>query len=199
MPLKYCILLFAILALFTSCEEVVYTPKPRGYPKINFPEKGTKQFTEDYCGFTFQYPAYAQVIQDKDFFDQEPEHPCWFDLYIPEFDSRLHCNYVEVGKNKTFDEIKEDAFQLANWHNKRASYIDELPINNNYGAIGLSFEFEGPAASPFQFFVTDAEKKHFFRASLYFNTEVRPDSIRPVYDFVKADLDQMIATFEWKD
>jgi hypothetical protein len=60
----------------------------------------------------------------------------------------------------------------------------------------MVFSIEGPAATPFQFFITD-EKQHFFRASLYFKTKINTDSLAPVYDFVKKDLRKMIETFEW--
>jgi len=185
------------LLLCTSCEEVVYTPKPRGYPKINFPKKGMTTFDADYCAFTFQYPSYAQITKDTVSAQQLLEHPCWFDLYFPEFDGKLHCSYIEVGKDKAFDEIREDAFDLANWHTKKADYIDESRILNEQGAFGILYELEGPVASPFQYFLTDADQKHFFRASLYFNSEVKPDSIAPVYEFLRKDLDKMIQTFEW--
>jgi hypothetical protein len=49
-----------------------------------------------------------------------------------------------------------------------------------------------------QFFLTD-KKNHFFRAALYFNTQVRPDSLAPIYEFVKEDVFKLIETFEWEE
>ncbi|MEM1218756.1 MAG: hypothetical protein AAGH79_07580 [Bacteroidota bacterium] len=191
--------LLSLAFLFQACEEPVFTPKPRGYPKVEYPEKGYTDFSEAYCDLEFRYPSYAKIMQDSLFFDQLPQHPCWFDLYIPAFDCRLHCSYLEVGKQKSFDELRSDAFDLANWHNKKANYIEETAIANRYGAEGMIFEFDGPVASPIQFYLTDPKRQHFLRASLYFNTEARPDSIQPVYNFVRQDLDTMIATFRWGD
>lgn len=65
------------------------------------------------------------------------------------------------------------------------------------GLSGFAFEMKGPAASPFQFFLSDSTN-HFFRGALYFNTQARPDSLAPVYEFVREDLMKMIETFEWK-
>jgi gliding motility-associated lipoprotein GldD len=191
-------LLLTIVFVFTQCEDPVYTPKPRGFPKVEFPtDSTTKTFTASYCDFSFEYPAYMQIQQDSTFFDKTPVHPCWFDLYIPEFDSRLHCSYLPVGAQKSFDELRSDAFELANWHNKKANYIDEQLIQTRNGVEGIFFDFEGPVASRYQFFLTDTTRQHFLRAALYFNAQARPDSLAPMYDFLEKDIDRMIKTFRW--
>ena len=100
-----------------------------------------------------------------------------------------------MGEN--FEKLRNDAFSLANKHNIKANYIDELPIEKPNGVRGFVFNIEGPVASPFQFYLTDVEDQHFLRASLYFNTQARPDSLAPVLDFVKTDLMHLINTFEW--
>lgn len=188
----------SFLLLAASCEEPVYTPKPRGYPKVNYPEKEYRTFNSDLCDLQFEYPGYAQIIRDSLFFDEAPEHPCWFDVYIQEFDCRIHCSYLPVNQSKSFDELRSDAFDMANWHNKKANYIQESFFENPYGTSGMVFEFDGPVASPYQFFCTDSLRQHFFRGSLYFNTQARPDSLAPVIDFVKADIDRMLETFTWQ-
>ena len=51
----------------------------------------------------------------------------------------------------------------------------------------------GPVASQLQFFLTDtAEQQHFFRGALYFYTEANTDSLAPVYDFMRKDVERMI-------
>ena len=62
---------------------------------------------------------------------------------------------------------------------------------------GIAFDIDGPSASPFQFFLTDS-LHHFVRGALYFNTEVRADSIAPIVEFVEEDLLYLIETFEWQ-
>ena len=61
---------------------------------------------------------------------------------------------------------------------------------------GIWFPLEGSVASPYQFFVTDSVE-HYMRGSLYFNTSPNPDSMAPVIEFVKEDLEKMLETFEW--
>lgn len=188
--------LCVFLLLLTACgEEVVLTPKPRAFPKIEYPERTYQQFDTSYCRFVFEYPAYATIEQDTAFFDERPEDPCWFDLLIPAFDAKLHCSYYPVGKD--LEKLRNDAFSLANKHNIKANYIDELPIEKPNGVRGFVFNIEGPVASPFQFYLTDSDQ-HFLRAALYFNTQARPDSLAPVLNYVKSDLMHLINTFEWK-
>lgn len=183
---------------FSSCgDEPAYTPKPRAYPKVNYPERAYQRFDESYCNFTFEYPAYAQVKQDTLFFDEKPAHPCWFDLFVPAFDSRLHCSYYPIGPGNSFEKLKNDAFELVQWHNKKANYIQEVPIKKEGNVSGFAFIIEGPAASPFQFYLTDSTD-NFLRAALYFNTQARPDSLQPVYEFVEEDILHMIETFRWE-
>jgi len=187
-----------MLFLFASCtEDPVYSPKPRGFPKVEFPEKAYQSFHESYCNIVFEYPNYAKVIKDTLFFNEKPVHPCWFDLHIPEFKARVHCSYYPISKTNTFDKLRADAFKMVGKHNMKAEFIQEYPIEKPNGVKGVVFDIEGPAASPFQFYLTDSTT-HFLRGALYFNTQARPDSLAPIYEFVKTDIMHMVNTFEWK-
>jgi len=189
-----------IVVLFTQCEEPVITPKPRGYPKITFPEKGFKQFSTDYCDMQFQYPAYAEIKKNKYFFGEAPPNDCWFNLYFPDFDATLHCSYTDIDPTNNIETLQKKAFKLTDWHNKKASFIDEQIFENQQKVIGMTFNVDGPAASPFQFFLTDSlQQQHFFRAAFYFNAQVNTDSLAPIYTFIKEDLNKMLETFEWKE
>ncbi len=189
-----------LLFLLQACgDETVYTPKPRSFPKVNYPERGKHLlFDKDYCRFTFEYPAYAKIEQDSSFFDKLPPDPCWFNLYFEQLNARLYCSYLPVGKYKSFEQLRDDAFEMADWHIRKANYIDEQVIRNSHGVEGISFEFEGPTATPFQFYLTDTTRTHFFRAGLYFDSEVNTDSLAPVYQFLKTDIDHLIETFRWE-
>lgn len=191
-------LVFLIFFLGSCGDAPAPTPKPRAFPKVEYPEKAYQQFDEEYCAFTFEYPEYAEVEQDQSFFDEAPPHPCWFDLYFKDFDGRLYCSYAPIENQADWEDLRSDAFNLADWHNKKASYIDELLIQKDNNVSGVLFLIEGHGASPAQFYLTDSTN-HFLRASLYFNTEVRPDSMAPIYEFLETDLLRMIETFEWTE
>ncbi len=182
----------------TACgPDIVPIPKPRAFPRVHYPVKNYQSFNENYCGFTFQYPAYARVEQDTLFFNEKPAHSCWFDIFISEFDARVHCSYYPISGNENFENLREDAFKMVQKHNIKASYIDEFRIQKPNSVQGFVFNIEGPAASPFQFYLTDSTN-HFLRGALYFNTQARPDSLAPIFNFVKEDIMHMINTFEWQ-
>lgn len=195
----YYIICALLVLLLAACgEEMPLAPKPRAYPKVIYPEKAYRAFDEGYCRFTFEYPTYAQIVQDTSFFDERPTHPCWFDVLYPQFDARIHFSYKPVPDPASLSELKNDAFELVDWHNKRASYIEEMRINLSERQVtGMAFDISGQAASPFQFYLTD-EANHFVRGALYFNTQVNSDSLAPMYDFVKADIQHLIETFAWE-
>lgn len=190
----------AFVFLFASCEEPIFTPKPRGYPKVVYPAKEYQKFDEGYCQFTFEYPKYAVIEQDTTFFDEQPAHPCWFDISIPQFNAKLHCSYSPITPQTPMDELRTDAFKMTEWHNKKATYIKDTPFAKPNNVHGMLFEVEGSVASQVQFFVTDSlEQEHFLRCALYFYTQARPDSLAPVYGFVREDVMRMIETFEWRE
>ncbi|MBK9255230.1 MAG: hypothetical protein IPM42_07075 [Saprospiraceae bacterium] len=198
---KSCLILLFVLSLLiiVSCgEETVYVPKPRMFPKINFPEsREIAYFDTTICNFTFQLPDYNIIKKDSFKFDNKTLSDCWFDINIPALNSSLHCSYYPISKDATLDQLINDAFSLAGKHNVKANFRKESLIQNQNGATGILFEIEGPVASPLQFYLSDS-LNHFFRASLYFNSTVNPDSTAEVLNFIRKDIDLMIESFSWK-
>ena len=192
----YFLLISLVFFLIACGNDTVYTPKPRGFPRVIYPEKAYQPFDKNYCSFTFDYPKYAQIVQDTSYFEEKPVNDCWFDIDVPQFNARIHCSYYDIDKKNPLTKLMSDAFTLAGKHNIKADYIDEIKIEKNNHVSGFLFDIQGPAASPFQFYLTDSTK-HFMRGALYFKTAARPDSLRPVIDFMKQDIVKMVNTFEW--
>lgn len=189
---------FTGLIVLISCGgQGDYLPKPRLYPKVQYPAKNYVAFDESYCSFKFKRPNYSKVVQDKYFFGEKVDDPCWFDLKMDTLNAVLHCSYIPVNNRTHFDGLVKDAFRMVNEHNKKAEYREDQQIENQQGVTGILFEVDGPVATPLQFFLSDTTE-HFLRASLYFNAKVDPDSIAPIYNFIKEDVYKMISTFEWQ-
>lgn len=187
----------ALCILFSACEDNVAVPKPRAYPKVVYPEKAYAPFGESYCNFIFDLPKYARIEHDTTFFDEKPKSDCWFNILIPQLNAKIYCSYYPIGNRKDFDELVKDAFDMTNKHNIKASYIEEVPISRPADHVyGVVFNVDGPAASSYQFFLTDSTR-NFLRGALYFNTQARPDSLAPVVEFVRKDLDRMVETLKW--
>lgn len=187
------------LVLCSACkDELALVPKPRIYPKVIYPQKGYAEFASPDCPFTMEVPTYFQFLKDEAQNAEEKKHKCWFDLYSKDLNSYLHLSYIEVQNRKSFDKLVADAFEMADKHNVKASYRQELVVTKEAEKVhGLIFEIDGPVATPLQFFLTDSTQ-HFLRGSLYFKSQINRDSIAPVYDFLKVDIQKLIESFEWQ-
>lgn len=185
-------LLFSVLFI-GACTQPETAPKPRGFYRIAFPQKKYVDYS-DGCPFAFRYPAYALILPDKN----PNAKPCWVNLDFPQFKGSLHLSYYPVTSKKIFDELVEDAHTFVFKHTVKATAIDEAAIAYPQKKIyGIYYTINGNAASSVQFFVTDSTR-HYLRGALYFNEEPRLDSIQPVLDFVKKDIDTLIHSMRWK-
>jgi gliding motility-associated lipoprotein GldD len=170
-----------------------YSPKPRGYFKIDLPKKKYQSYSGD-CPYTFDYPVYAQVLPDS----QRDALPCWLDISFPQFNGKIHLSYQAVTSERQFNELVEDARTFAFKHTVKATAIDEGMISYPEKKVyGIYYSIDGNTASAVQFFLTDSTK-NYLRGALYFNERPRLDSIQPVLDFIKKDIDVMIKSFKWK-
>ena len=195
---KLSLLFFTVLLAFACNDPLPTTPKPRAYPKVNYPEKKITSFSEAQCPFTTKIPSYFKTQKDSLQTGTERKFDCWYDLYCAELNGYLHMSYVPITSRKQFDGLVSDAFEMADKHNIKASYRQESAISKPEGNLhGLIFEIDGPVATPLQFFVTDSTQ-HFLRASLYFKSAVNRDSIAPVYAYLKEDIYGMIESMEWR-
>ena len=187
--------LLLLTSFFISCNSDP-VPKPKGYFKIDFPEKKYVLFDKPGYPYTFEYPAYGTVVKDSTFFDDKPENEFWVNIDFPDFDGRLHLSYKVIGTNE-FTKLVDDAFKMTSKHTLKATSIDEIPVKGGAGVSGFIFDVGGNAATGKQFFVTDSSK-HFLRGALYFNSTPNYDSIQPVEQFLYKDMQHMIQTLKWK-
>lgn len=187
-------IILSLLVLLSACGgESDYTPKPRGFFRIELPEKKYKTYTAA-CPFSFEYPDYARVIPDS----SKDAEPCWLNVDLPQFKGRIHLSYKEFKTEDIYARLIEDTRKLAFKHTIKAEAIDEFRINNKENKVyGLVYGIEGNTASNLQFFLTDSSK-HYLRGALYFSVEPQMDSIKPVLEFVRKDVEVMIKSFRWK-
>jgi len=201
--MKQLVLLSLLSAfLFVSCDNgQVLVPKPRMFPKVNYPVKSYTSFDINTCPFKMDIPKYFQYIKDTTVIDyptnKNVDVSCWFDLYSKELNAYMHISYFDIQKSIGFDKLVGDAFEMADKHNVKANYRDEIKIDDPSRSLhGIIFEIDGPVATPLQFFVTDSTE-HFLRGSLYFKSKVNRDSIAPVYNFLKEDITRLLESFKW--
>lgn len=187
---------FIVIFLFEQCRPYVPTPKPRGYFKVEFPEKKYQAFDVDSFPFSFDYPVYAQITQDSNMI-KEADNPYWINVYIPSMDATIYLSYKEISERQSLQQLVNESFKMSEKHNVKADYIKTPPITTPKGYKGFLYVIGGDAASAYQFFLTN-ESTAAIRGSLYFNVSPNADSLSPMYDFLKEDLDVLIETFEFK-
>ena len=191
--MKYCFFILLLVLAISSCSSPSdYSPKPRGYFKIDFPKKSYQLFDEN-PHYSFEYPRYAKMYADS----TETNEPDWYNLTYPQFNARLHISYYQINSKEELNKLVEDSRKLAFKHTVKATGIDEgtikIPRNNVYG---IFYSIEGNTASSSQFILTDSTK-NFLRGALYFNEKPQEDSIQPIVNFIKTDIDRMIKTLKW--
>lgn len=185
---------FAIaLAALTSCNEA-YTPKQRGYFRIDLPPKAYTAYQGD-CPFDFDVPLYSKVEKD----DAQNAEPCWLNVDFLPFGATLHLTYKQLGKDIDFGRLQDDSRKLVYEHTIKADEITEREISNEKDHVyGMVYDLKGNTATSLQFFVTDSIH-HYVRGVLYFNSRTNADSIAPVQEYLSQDVMKVLATIRWKN
>lgn len=187
--MKNVISLLALIILISSCEQD-YVPKPRGYFRIDFPEKSYANY-EGKCPFSFELPAYTKV----ELIRSESYDSCWFNVSFPRHNAKVHFTYLPVHNN--LELYLEDAYVFAFKHEVKANAISRTQYHNPDSRVsGLLYDIKGNVASNLQFYATDSTN-HFLRGALYFEVKPNQDSLAPVIDFIKADVVHLLETLEW--
>jgi len=182
------IVTIGILALGCNSPSV---PKPRGYFRIDFPEKQYKRFDSIYP-FTFNYPVYGKVNVEKKM-GQEGD---WLNIDFPNYNARIHLSYKDVSGNLSI--MTEDARTLAYKHTVKADAIDERVFSSPEKKVyGILYDIKGNSASSLQFFLTDSVR-HYIRGALYFRCQPNADSLAPAVNFFEKDVIELIESLEWK-
>ncbi len=187
--IKAAIAMVLFLPLFSCRGKSV--PKPRGYFRIDFPEKRYRLY-DTTCPFVFEYPVYGIISYD---IGDNPE-PCWFNLDFPEYRAKLHISYKSIKGD--LPHILKEANEYVYSHTIKADAISEQPwLNPDRKVYGILYEIKGNAASNIQFIITDSTR-HFLRGALYFSALPNEDSLAPVINFFKEDIIHMIESLYWK-
>ncbi|MFZ5941391.1 MAG: gliding motility lipoprotein GldD [Bacteroidota bacterium] len=189
MKIYHYALLLTVL-IFTGCRSH-QTPKPMGYPRVDYPEKSYVLY-DDAAPYSFEYPSYAKVVPDTD----PNSEPWWVNVVIPSLKGTIHISYKPVHNN--LEKYIEDSRTLVYKHATKAENIEETPfLDPENRRFGIIYDLSGNVASGVQFFITDSTR-NFLRGSLYFNSTPNKDSLYPVISFVREDIVHLIETTRWK-
>lgn len=182
----------AVMLISMGCtsKEDTLVPHPRGFMRIQLPTKTYSTHTTS-CGYSFELPQYAKAEPST----QNKTNDCWKDIQFPQFKATVHLSYFKLAND--LSKYINDARTLAYRHTVKAEYINEDFFKNETNkTYAVVYDIGGNAASNYQFFITDSTT-HFVRGALYYNLPPNADSLQPINDFIKADIQHFIETFKW--
>jgi gliding motility-associated lipoprotein GldD len=181
--------------LVTACNSP-FIPKQKGYANFNFPVKSYQVFNAPNFPYTFEYPTYAFVDNQINYFGENKSKDAWINIQFPSLNGTLYISYKKI-KSQQLDTLINDAYKFASNHSNKATYIADSVFTTQQGVYGVFFNIGGDVATAYQFFLTDSNT-HFFRGALYFNTTPNADSLSIYNDFLFKDVAHLVNTFKWK-
>lgn len=188
-----CFVVFSMMMLLVACgEKERPLPKPKGYFRIDLPEKNYVK-VDTIERYSFETPDYTVITNDP----LSPNEKNWINVEMPRFKASIHLTHKDVNGN--LGEYLEDVHTMLTKHLQKANGMnDSLIINPEHKVYGMLIEMDGKGvATPLQFYLTDSTT-NFVRGALYFNFVPNNDSMQPVIDYLRKDINRMISTFEWK-
>ncbi len=175
---------------FASCGESI--PKPRGYFRIDLPEKEYARYENEQFPCRFDYAGNVSTVN----FVKVSNDSAWVDIVYPKYNAKIYCTYKELSGD--FQKVSEESRKLVyKPHTVKADAITEQAyLNDESRVYGILYELKGNTASNIQFVLSDSTK-HFLRGALYFNVNPNKDSIAPVVDYIREDIIRLVETLEW--
>jgi gliding motility-associated lipoprotein GldD len=193
-PVNNTIIFFGccLLALLGCRPE--YSPKPKGYNRIDLPAPKYQPLREPHPYF-FEYSVHSRILPDS----SRVALPHWINVYYPRFNANVQLTYRTINHDqKVLNNLLEDARKLTIKHQIKAEAIEEAVLKTPKGLTATVAELSGEVPTQFQFYVTDSTR-HFFRGALYFRTATANDSLAPVIDYIKKDIIHLLNTLEFKN
>lgn len=184
------ILVSLFIFLFISCTE--YTPKPRGYFRIEPPKARYQALPLDSLPYTFNVSQLVTVELPP---VGSPEG--WINLSYPSLGVKVYCSYLPVTRS-TLQTAAVESRSLVSRQAKQANAVKEQGYSNPEEQVyGSLFLLDGESASPVQFMLTDSVS-NFFRGALYYDCVPNADSLAPLTDYLRQDIIELIQSFSWK-
>ncbi|PWJ36045.1 gliding motility lipoprotein GldD [Sediminitomix flava] len=190
-------IVFLVFIWACGGEEQVFLPKPKGYHRIEFPKHTFQEFPKEFGNFPYAFRFSDQAEMKPD--TSKMSEPYWAEIYYPQYNATIDISYKPI--YNSLDSLAgyfNTSLKLTHKHSIRATKIEEYKSYGENGDIIMEFELEGQVPSQYQFFRTDSAQ-HFLRAALYFPTSTANDSLAPVINYIREDMQEMLKTVTWKD
>lgn len=186
----FIVISLSVLLAFAACNQ--YTPKPRGYPRIEPPAPYYSILPVADLPYSFHVSSLMEV-------ELPPvgDPAGWINLSYPFLQAKIYCSYFPV-KPSTLETALEESRILLLRQAKNTQNIREKAFENPEANVYASlYLLDGESASPVQFTITDSVS-NFFRGSLLYNTTINADSLAPLTNYIQTDIMEIIQSFTWK-
>jgi gliding motility-associated lipoprotein GldD len=165
-------------------------PKPRGYFRIDLPDKAYQPWSDE-GAIAGEIPTYARMA--KRLTDGEVR---WYDLRYKDQRATVHFTWTPLQGNLM--QLIEDAHVFKNTHEVKAARIGTERIErDNARVYGRMFNVDGDVASPMVIYLTDSTE-NFLYGALYFDVRPNADSLAPVTARIREDMRRFAETLEWR-
>lgn len=179
-----------LIGLFLSCTE--YTPKPRGYYRIDLPAPAYRPLPASGLPYFFRVSRLAGVDMPLETTKEQ-----WVNLSYPDLNARIYCTFSPVTR-QSFPQAEADSRALLRRTAGQADKIIEKAYENEEKQVYATlYLVEGTSPSPIQFMITDRNSR-FFRGALYYDCRPNGDSLAPVTEYLREDVVELIQSFDWK-
>lgn len=184
---KYWVVLLILIGAASCSSHKSHAPKPPTYLELIFPNRDYEVYT-DSCGYSYNKPSYFNV-------KNVDGSICNRDIEFSKLNGVMHLSRIDMDTtlaayiNYSINKVDEHKI-------KATAILDSTIIRTKDRVFGTFFELQGNVASPFQFYLTDSTSR-FINGVVYFDAVPNYDSIKPVLDFVKKDILEMMTTLKW--
>lgn len=183
-------ILILLVALCISCLE--YTPKPRGYFRIEPPAPSYQELPLDDLPYLFKMSSFAEV-------ELPPlgDPAGWINLSYPALGAKIYCSYLPIQPSTLGVAMEESRKLVVRQSQNARSIIEQAYDNPEKRVYAYLYQLDEASVSPIQFTLTDSVS-NFFRGSLLYGRRPNGDSIAPVTQYLKDDIMELIQSFSWK-
>ncbi len=188
-------IIYLLAAIFLVACNSNPVPRPRGFYRIDLPEKNYRDLVDSYP-FSFKYPDYGEISKYEGKIEEGENTSNWLNVDFPEFRAHLYLTFKPVKDN--LGQLIEDSHAFVYKHISKADAINQVEfISPETSVYGILFDIKGNTASSLQFYVTDSVS-NFMRGAFYFDCEPNMDSLAPLISFFKKDIEVLMESFSWK-
>ncbi|MDR2119715.1 MAG: CNNM domain-containing protein [Tannerella sp.] len=173
-----------------SCTK--YTPKPRGFFRIDIPDASYENLGLKDLPYSFNVSQLATIELPP---AGEPAE--WLNLSYETLHAKVYCTHHFITP-RTFPAVEKECRELVKRTVKNATSITEQAYESpDIHIYGTLFMIEGETPSPIQFMLTDSVR-HFFRGALYYRCKMNVDSLAPINSYLRDNIAELMQSFQWK-